>query len=115
MLLLCGVHLLHNIGSILAVRARLDVKIVRDRPVSESFMWRAAALWQIAPVLALWVLVHWSEMGLALAIALTCAAHVIDLVRIRDREELAKPLRTVGFRALALSIAFSILVLAALW
>jgi hypothetical protein len=74
----------------------------------------AAALWLGVHLLVTLALLLAGRSGLALALAVPLAVHAADLARLRKPEFLRTPLRKVGFRELALSSLFSVLVVAAL-
>ncbi len=116
-LLLWTVHVVHNAGSVLVVHARLEALIA-----SKTAGWRharrrrgVALAWQLVQAALAAALGAAGRPLLAAALLLPLAFHAVDLFRLRHPNSLRTPLKRVGLRELALSSAFSMLALAALW
>ncbi len=106
---------LHSIGAVTTVHARLEAiqarrskKTLTRRQTLSAWIFQCV---QAAAAGSAWLLSPWLAAGLALGVAV----HVLDLLRLKDEEFLATPLRRVGLRELTLSFIASILVIAGLW
>lgn len=101
----------HAVASILVVHARLETRVMLRSPGAVAVSARPAWIAQcvlLAGALACFAL---GRYWLGVALGLSVAAHVFDLRRLAE----AVPLRTVGLRALGLSIGFALVVVAGLW
>ena len=111
----CGLAL-QSIAAILVVHARLDAKIHAKRKNAPPLERPTAAyvaqvvLLNVAAVLAAYQ--HW---WLAAAMALPGLVNAVELIQIGDNRTLDVPLKTVGFKAMALSLAVNALLLLGLW
>jgi hypothetical protein len=114
LLLLVAAHVVHSAGSVLVVHARLEAARAMKANAPASGRHLAAALWLGVHLLVTLALLLTGPSGLALALAIPLALHAADLARLRNPEFLRTPLRKVGFRELALSSLFSVLVVAVL-
>jgi hypothetical protein len=103
-----------SLSAILLVHARLDAKLStrRDRPANPN---PAALAVHLALLVAAATLTAFGNWKPAVPLALCGAWHTAEWNALRRPESLNTPLKKVGWRALSLSIAYSILVLAALW
>ena len=108
-----AMHAAHFLATILVVHARLEARIVARKPemhVSPALhaLRRDAALVSGALLLAA-LLIAVRHPWYAAALALSEASHLYDLSTMRTPAALALPMMTVGKRALAVSIAFTLL------
>ncbi len=110
-----ALHAAHFLTAILVVHARLDARISAKRQ----------APFQV-PRQALWVQYVWLAAAAALvllrmpiyaaAIAFSAIAHLVSLRTLRRPEAVAMPMKTVGLRAMTLSIVFTlVLVAGSIW
>lgn len=115
LILLVGVHALHNAGAVFTVHARLEAIQARRDPERGEGERKVAWAWQLVQGCAAAALL-WPRGALpAAALALPVVVHVYDLVRFRDPAYLKVRLQAVGFRELGLSLVVSALVVAGLW
>jgi hypothetical protein len=110
---LWGLSAAHAAAGILVVHARLDARIATKQkqaaPGRNPAYLAQALLGALIPV----ALVKSPWLGAALLIS--AAEHLWTLARL-DRPQVAQtPLRTVGLRALALSVGYSALLITGLW
>jgi len=106
-----GLHAAHFLTAILVVHVRLDARIAAKRQAPFAI-----------PRQALWAQYAWFAAGAALltmsmpvyaaGILMSALAHLADLRSIRKPEAVAMPLKQVGLRAMALSIVFTLFVVA---
>ncbi len=113
--LLIGTHVVHSTGAVLVVHARLDAARALKTGAAIPFQPVAAVLWLVMHGLAAGALALAGVPWLGLVLAIPLAVHAVDLARLRDAGFLHTPLRQVGFRELALSSVFSLLVVAVLF
>ena len=112
---LWGAQAAHSTAALLAVHARLEARIAaRTASQAGGSKWRAALAQGVLATVAIGCASR-GRPGLAVALAFSAAVHTFDLMRLPNREFLQIPVRRVGLRELALSIAFSGLVVAGLW
>lgn len=98
-------------AAILVVHARLEARIAAKTKKPESVVFfRAAVAAQVALV-PLAIFARFISPWLTAAMLLPAAVHAYELHTLRSPEALATPLRTIGYRAMALSIAVSILLI----
>lgn len=105
---LWGLCWAHAAAAILVVHARLEARMGKPRT-------RAAGWAQIGLLGAGAAFGLMREGWIAAALILVAAAHLWSLWRLGDPEELKRPLKSVGWRAVAVSAAYSALVVAGLW
>jgi hypothetical protein len=108
-----ALHGAHFLGTILVVHARLEARIAARKPESADAaaflaLRREAALLSGALVLAA-VSIAARHPWYAAALLVSEAAHLYDLGIMSTPEALATPMMTVGKRALAVSLAFTVL------
>lgn len=113
--LLLSAHLIHNAGGVLVVHARIEAARAHRGRQKQETKATAAVIWMIVHALAAGTLAWRGQPALGAALAIPWAVHALDLARLRNPTFLQVPLRRVGFRELALSTAFAIAVLVALW
>ncbi|MCC6292513.1 MAG: YwiC-like family protein [Bryobacterales bacterium] len=101
-------------AGILVVHARLEARIAAKAKRAESPVYMRAAWVMQAAMAALGVAAWWVSPLAAAAMLLPAAVHAYELKTIRTEEAMATPLRTIGFRAMGLSIAVSLLLIAGL-
>ena len=103
-------------AGILVVHARLDARIAlrSARPAGEHFR-RAAEITLAVLACAAISAAAFRHLWIALALILAVAGYAYDLVRQKDSAALQMPLIRVGQRALALSSAYSALLIVGLW
>ena len=112
--LLVAAQTIHATGGVLTVHARLEA-LQNRKAASPKLAQRTAALgWQAVQALAAGWLALIGEPLLAFSLALPLAIHLFDLVRLDQDSVLRTPLKTVGFRALFLSLLVSVLIVVAL-
>jgi len=106
-----GLHAAHFLAAILVVHARLEARIAARRNTAFSIprdtmalqiVWLAAGIGLVAMNLPLY----------GAAAILSGAAHVLSLRTLNTPEAVAMPMKTVGLRAMALSIVFTLLIVA---
>ena len=112
-----ALHSAHFLGGILVVHARLDSRIMLRKAggtLTHAFsrMRREAMLVQVAFALAGLGLISRGFLPYGAALAASAVVHLADLYRLRTAQALALPMKTVGKRALAVSIVFTLLVVA---
>ncbi|MCW5979661.1 MAG: hypothetical protein KIT09_16400 [Bryobacteraceae bacterium] len=112
------VHSAYSAAAVLVVHARLGARVAaRQREQRhewvQSFRWALAA--QVVLLLGGALHLVCGRFLLALPLALAAAVHLAALMRLRRPVSHTVPFRRIGLRALALSIAFSALVVIALW
>ena len=114
---IAGLHAAHYLGGILVVHTRLEARIAARKPGSamtrafHRMRWEAAIVLVLTVAGAVTLLLYGKEFYAA---ALLCSViyHGYDLWRLHDLRALLTPFTTVGKRALAASIVFSILLIA---
>lgn len=98
-------------AGILVVHARLEARVAaRTRNPESTSSFRAAVAAQVLLVplaILAWRVSPW----LTAAMLLPAAVHAYELRTLRSSKALATPLRTIGFRAMGLSIAVSVLLI----
>jgi len=112
-----GLHAAHFLGGILVVHTRLEARIAakKSTPVlTEAFqrMRNEATAVQAVLVFGAVALAATGRLFYAAALAGSGAFHLMDLYNLHTERALAMPLRSVGKRALTVSIAFSLLIVA---
>jgi hypothetical protein len=104
----------HAWAGVLTVRAHLDARIAARSSSAAPFPgWALAA--QLSLLAGAVVCILAARPLLAAPLALSALVHLLDLSRQRSARSLSTPIRLVGRRALILSLAFSLLTVAALW
>jgi len=103
-------------AGILVVHARLDARIALRKPTPDQGTWRrpamvAAGFLLVAALVAACARQPW----IAAALCLAGAGYLYDLRRQKEPAWLQLPLKQVGLQALALSIAYALLIVAGLW
>ncbi|MCC7235966.1 MAG: YwiC-like family protein [Bryobacterales bacterium] len=96
-------------AGILVVHTRLESRISAKARRAESPVYIRAAWVMQAVMASLGVAAWWVSPVAAAAMLLPAAVHVYELMTIRTEKAMATPLRTIGFRAMGLSIAVSVL------
>jgi len=101
---------------IFVVHARLDARIAARKGQDTPIENRRAALLCLMLLIAVagWFAVS-DRFWIAAALALAAAGYLLDLLRQKNPVSLQMPLKTVGLQALALSIAYSLMVVIGLW
>lgn len=115
---LWAVHSAYSTAAVLVVHARLDGRVALKRPEHSCQAAHALRSAYAAQAVLLGIggfCVLRSQTLLALPLLLAAGSHTIQLWNLRRPDSHTVPLRRVGLRALALSIACSILVVMALW
>jgi hypothetical protein len=112
---LWGLQFAHSAASLLAVHARLEARIAAHTSRDVDEMRRRALVAQGLLLLSAAALAAQNRFVLALALLFSGCLHATDLHRLRDPRFLEMPLTRVGLRELAISFAFSVLVLVGLW
>lgn len=115
---LWAVHSAYSTAAVLVVHARLDARVALKRPEHSCQAAHALRSAYAAQAVLLGIggfCVLRSQPLLALPLLLAAGSHTIQLWNLRRPDSHTVPLRRVGLRALALSIACSILVVLALW
>ena len=103
-------------AGIFIVHARLDARVAARKGVSgDSGSRRAAFGCQIALVIAAAVFAYFGRLWIAAALLLAAAGYLMDLRRQKNPASLQMSLKRVGQQALALSIAYSLMVVIGLW
>jgi YwiC-like protein len=105
----------HSAAAVLVVHARLDLRVAARKGADAQASWRRALVAQVAPALGAAICFAAGRPWLAAAPVLSATVHTASLLRMRAPEALGMPLQRVGRRALALSLAYSAIVIAALW
>lgn len=101
----------HSVASILVVHARLETRIALRVPGREVTSKQPARMAQFALLAGAVACFALTRYWLGAALLLSAAVHIFDLTRLAE----AVPLRTVGLRALGLSVVFAVIVVAGLW
>ena len=115
---LWAVHSAYSTAAVLVVHARLDGRVALKRPEHSRQAAQALRSAYTAQAVLLGIgglCVLGGQPLLALPLLLAAGSHTIQLGNLRRPDSHTVPLRRVGLRALALSIACSILVVMALW
>lgn len=112
-----GLHAAHFLGGILVVHARLEARIAAKKAtavLSEAFqrVRKEATVVQAALVVAAVALAATGRFFYAAALVGSGALHLMDLYSLHTERALAMPLKTVGKRALTVSIVFTLLIVA---
>lgn len=111
--LLCA---LQAAAGIFVVHARLDARIAaRKSQLAPPGNRRAALLCQIVLVSAAGWFALQRNFWIAAALILAALAYLFDLQRQKRPELLQAPLKHVGLQALALSLAYALMIVAGLW
>jgi len=110
---LWGLSAAHAAAGILVVHARLDARIAAKQ--KQPLPSRKPAFLAQAMLLALIPVALVKSPWLGAALLFSAAEHLWTLARLSHAEVVQTPLRTVGLRALALSIAYSTLLITGLW
>ena len=98
-------------AGILVVHARLEARIAAKAKKLESVVFFRAAVGAQVALVPLAFAAYFVNPWLTAAMLLPAAVHAYELRTLHSPEALAMPLRTVGFRAMGLSIAVSILLI----
>jgi len=96
-------------AGILLVHARLEARIAAKTRKTESVAFFRAAAWMQAALIPLGLLAGFLSYWLTAAMLLPAAVHAYELKTLHTPAAMATPLRTIGFRAMGLSIAVSLL------
>ena len=101
-------------AAILLVHARLEARIAArtEKPESPVFF-RAAVIAQIVLV-PIGLLAAYISYWLTGAMWMAAAVHAYELRALHSPEAIAMPLRTISYRAAALSVAISVLLIVGL-
>jgi hypothetical protein len=111
--LLCS---LQAAAGIFVVHARLDARVAaRKRQAADNLNRRAAVLSQVVLILAAVVFALLARFWIAAALLLAAICYLADLKRQKDPQSLQIPLKRIGLQALALSIAYALVIIAGLW
>ena len=111
--LLCA---LQATAGIFVVHARLDARIAaRKGNVEPSGSRRAALLCQVVLLIGAALFVYAGRFWIAAALGTASLGYLMELRRQRNPASLQMSLKSVGQQALALSIAYSLMVIAGLW
>jgi len=103
-------------AGILVVHARLDARIALRKPAPEEGTWRRPALVAaFAMILSSVVAACARQTWIAAALGLAGIGCLYDLRRQKEPAWLQLPLKQVGLQALALSIAYALMIVAGLW
>jgi membrane protein implicated in regulation of membrane protease activity len=110
----------HSIAAVVVVHARLEARVAdrTRRPELERAAARLRRRVFLVPaaLFAAAILVAVSgRYWLAAALAFSSVVHAVELRLLGDPANLQTPLRTIGFRTLAVSLLFTALVIAGLW
>jgi hypothetical protein len=105
----------HSAAAVLVVHARLDYRIALKRDGAVPPAWSRALAFQLAPAALGVCAVAMGRPWLALAPLVSVAVHTAQLLGLRRPDAHRVALQRVGKQAMMLSIAYSLLVLAALW
>jgi hypothetical protein len=112
---LWGVSAAHSVAAVLVVHHRLEVRIASRSGAPEPARFRRPAFAMQLALLAGAAAVAGARPSLAAAMTLAALIHLWDLRARKSAQALQTPLRTVGFRALALHVVYSVLVTVGLW
>ena len=111
--LLCA---LQATAGIFVVHARLDARIAaRKGDAQPSGSRRAALLCQIVLLIGAALFVYFGRLWVAAALGTAAIGYFLELRRQKNPASLQMSLKSVGQQALALSIAYSLMVMAGLW
>jgi hypothetical protein len=113
-------HAAHFLGGILVVHVRLEARIALRKPGTELTsgflrLWRDAALVQLSVAIAAVALLARGSWFYGAALAGSSAFHLADLFNLHTARALSLPMKSVGKRALTVSIVFTLLVVAGSW
>jgi hypothetical protein len=115
LLLLWLAQTVHYTGSVLKIHALIEARRQKPGVAADRPQKRGAVAWL---VVQLAFAAGFSMAGyplLGVALLLPCLLHGLDLRHVDDPKKRKIRLRTVGFRELGLSAAFSALIVLALW
>ena len=113
---LWGALALQAISAILVVHARLDAKIHSRKPGARAVERPTAAfVSQAVLLIAAVTLASRHDWWLAAAMGLPGLLNWFELVQIRNNRTLDTPLKTIGFKAMGLSLAVNVLLIIGLW
>ena len=115
LLLLWLAQTVYYTGSVLKIHALIEARKQRAGTATDQRAKRGAMMWlalQLACAVAFGVGGFWL-MGVALS--MPALVHGFDLRHMDDPARAKIPLRTIGFRELALSAVFSVLAILSLW
>lgn len=99
-------------AGILVVHSRLERRIAARRGALESGKWGPAHVACVVLLCGAWVTWNW---WIVAALLLASAGYLHELRRQENVESLQMPLTRVGLQALALSVVYSLLIVAGLW
>ena len=103
-------------AGIFVVHSRLDARIAARKGVRGAGGSRRAAFLSLAVLLiAAAAFVYFKRIWVTAALALAAAGYFMELRRQKNPASLQMPLTRVGQQALALSIAYSLMIVAGLW
>ena len=102
-------------AAILVVHARLDARIHARKPGLPLERPTAAFLAQGVTLLAALTLAVRQEWWLAAALGIPGLLNSLELARLGDSRALETPLKTVGMRAMALSVLANGLLIVGMW
>ena len=114
LLLLWSVHVLTNTGSVLTVHCLLDARRARKSGNTDSRRRNAAVAWHFLQLAVAALLLFTGRPWLGAMLLLPWIVHVADLARLDKSPYFHRPLRTLGFRELGISLCFSGAVIVAL-
>ena len=106
---------LQAIAGILVVHARLEARIAARKNLSSEIHRRPALIACVVLLCAAAATALTGERWIAAALLLAGIGYLYDLHRQKDSASLQMPLKSVGLQALALSIAYALMVIAGLW
>lgn len=112
-----SLHSAHFLAGILVVHARLEARIALRKPgaeMTEAFlrMRREAMIAQVVFAVVATALLFSRLFFYGAALAGSAAFHLVDLYNLHTNRALSLPMKSVGKRALAASIVFTLLVVA---
>ena len=115
LLLLWAAQTVHYTGSVLKIHALIEARRQRPGEAADRPQKRAAVIWLAVQLgfAAAFAMAGFPLLGVALL--LPCLLHGLDLRNVDDPAKRKIRLRTIGFRELGLSAAFSALTVFALW
>jgi hypothetical protein len=111
---IAGLHAVHYFGGVLVVHTRLEARIAARKPGStmtpafHRMRWEAGVILVFTAISVVPLFLYRKEFYAA-ALAWSALYHGFDLWRLHDLRALLTPFTTVGKRALAASLIFSIL------
>ncbi len=111
---LWGLQFAHSFAALLAVHARLEARIAARTSAERAEARRRAGIAQALLFAAALALAAAGRWGLAAAVAFSGAVHAADLRRLRRPAFVQTPLTHVGVREVAISAAFSAMLLVGL-